>query len=276
MLAESKHQTATTGSNPGWSASEPDNIFSGLQANAIGARFRSLSRLKPQIELETRSIRARSGRFLRVTIPQWSFPMHILETLARLRLENSRRLGWFDVELKSLFRPEQVVTIGSEIAPKRGERGRKMTSIFDWAVANVDNGSPTPPDFAIERTSDGYAWVEGQRIGWVDPNHPLYYRLDQLETATHTPSKARRNWLRDQSRGREGHRCSSEQAGPRLKPCAFHNGGYTSSSLRTSSSASPKRRHISWICVSLMIKGGVKAMRSAIARTIRPWRKARS
>ena len=48
------------------------------------------------------------------------------------------------------------------------------------------------------------------------------------------------------------------------------------SSRRASSSASPKRRHISPISGSVMISGGVKAMRSPIARTISPCFSARS
>ena len=95
---------------------------------------------------------------------------------------NGRRLGWFDVASKVLFRPDQVSTSGSDITPKRGERGRKITSVFDWAMADIDSGSSNPPDFEIERTGDGYVWVDSQRIGWVDPSGPLYYRLDQLET----------------------------------------------------------------------------------------------
>ncbi len=62
-----------------------------------------------------------------------------------------------------------------------------MTSTFNWVMADIDSGSRSPPDFEIERTGDGYVWVDGLRIGWIDPSNPLYYRLDQLETTIDIP-----------------------------------------------------------------------------------------
>jgi hypothetical protein len=82
--------TATAGSNPALSASEPDNFFSGRGCVANEAQFTGTFAHKSTTMRRTnrhqfRPIRRLSARFLRPLIVEWWFPMHLDETLARLQ-----------------------------------------------------------------------------------------------------------------------------------------------------------------------------------------------
>ena len=81
-----KHQTATVGSNPILSASEPANFLSGHACVAhnghlMGSSARKTTTMRRTIRLQIRSVRALSARFLRAMIVEWLFPMHLDKAL---------------------------------------------------------------------------------------------------------------------------------------------------------------------------------------------------
>ena len=81
--------TATAGSNPALSASEADYFLSGRACVANDAHFTGSFTRRTTIMRRTNrlSIRPRgiSARFLRATIVEWLFPMHIDKSPAHLQ-----------------------------------------------------------------------------------------------------------------------------------------------------------------------------------------------